>query len=103
MAIQPNPDAMVNLPEVKFTNQGKPVSYTGIATLGFLTATTGKIVFDDDENSDTATATTVPFADYAASYDQSNFKLRVSFTIKFKGCALPVKALFRAAPQPHLF
>jgi len=100
---QANPDAMLSLPEVKFTNQSKTVSYTGIATLGFSTATTGKIVFDDDEDSDTAPTTTVPFVNYSESYDQSNFKLRVSFTIQFKGCALPVKALFRAAPQPHLF
>jgi hypothetical protein len=96
------PDAMMSLPEVTAKSAGTTVSYTALATLDFSNATSGKVIFDDDENSDSAPKPAVTFAGYSEAYDGKSFKLKITFTLKFKGCTLPVQALFRAAPQPHV-
>jgi hypothetical protein len=97
-----NPDAMLSLPEVTLKSGSKTVSYTALVTLDFSTATSGKVIFDDEANSDAVPKPTVTFDGYSEVYDGKSFKLKVTFTLKFNGCALPVQTLFRAAPQPHV-
>jgi hypothetical protein len=100
---EPLPDVMLSLPEVKFVSPSNSLSYIGVANLQFTSATAGKILFDDDEASETTPAKAeIPFTGYAQSYAGKTFQLSVKFTIAFKGCTLPVSALFRAAPRPHV-
>ena len=97
-----NPDALLSLPEVTIKSGATTTSYSALATLDFSTATSGKIMFDDNDGDDAAPKTKVAFAGYSQVYSSKTFELKVTFNLNFKGCTLPVKALFRAAPQPHV-
>jgi hypothetical protein len=100
-AVKANPPAMISLPPV-FQQVFRVSSdeYEGILLLKFSSATAGTVYVDHSGNATgkLPSGETVPFTNYEAVWTPSAFTLRVTFSLVFKDCALPITALFRAAP-----
>jgi hypothetical protein len=73
----------------------------GLVRLVFSSATAGTLspdVLADQITPKLPSWDKFPFSGYSQVWNAGAQTLRVSFTINFKTCALPVVALFRAAP-----
>jgi hypothetical protein len=80
---------------------GGYMASSGVVLLTFTSASTGTMSIDFDYSKTGASlpsGETVPFKAYKETWTPSASTLRVSFSIQFAHCTLPVEALFRAAP-----
>jgi hypothetical protein len=104
-ASAPMPPALIGLANETLENPEHPkaqqVNMMGLVRLVFSSATAGTLspdVLADQITPKLPSWDKFPFSGYSQVWNAGAQTLRVSFTINFKTCALPVVALFRAAP-----
>ena len=104
-ASAPRPPALIGLANESLEDPEHPkaqqVTMMGLVRLVFSSATAGTASPDMDTgqvNPKLPSGESFPFSGYSQVWNAGAQTLRVSFTIDFKTCTLPVVALFRAAP-----
>jgi hypothetical protein len=104
-ASAPKPPALLGLANETLENPSNPkaqqVTMIGLVRLVFSSATAGTLspdVIGDQITPNLPAEDKFPFSGYSQVWNAGAQTLRVSFTINFKTCAVPVHALFRAAP-----
>jgi hypothetical protein len=100
--LAPFPIAEIGITRViREDTSGKKIAASGLAMLKFASATAGMITFDNDDSiAKFPAGESIPFDGYAQVWTPATATLKVSFTIKFSGCNLPVIALYHAVPVP---
>lgn len=96
------PPALISISSAGFSNfPVAEASYTGVLALKFSSATGGTVAFDYNEstlNTVLPSGDTARFTGYSQVWTPGAATLKVSFTIAFQGCTLPVVGLFHAQP-----
>jgi hypothetical protein len=97
--ITPAPRALLTLGRTVSSNPTTGTAtqaITGPVVLTFSSTTAGTLTYNVKESPAGLTSGTLPFTDYAESWDQRNVQLIVHFDIHFDKCVLPVTAFYKS-------